>query len=62
MSEQKSRTVPSKQWSCSELKDGEQNLLAIKQEQYTKTDLEDEIKEPMGNSSLVLGNYVILCL
>lgn len=60
MSEKKIRPVPSKQWSCSELKDGEQNLLAIKQEPYTKTELEDEIKEPMGNSSLGLGNYIIL--
>lgn len=32
MSKRKGATVPSKQWSCSELKDGQDELLAVKTE------------------------------
>jgi len=43
MSKRKGGTVPSKQWSCSELKDGQQALLAVKSE--GEEDLEEKIKE-----------------
>ena len=37
--------VPSKQWSCSELKDGDQKLTAVKRE--PEDDLESKIKDPI---------------
>lgn len=38
------RTVPSKQWSCSELKEGQSHLLAVKNE--PEDDLAAKIQEP----------------
>lgn len=39
------RKVPSKQFSCSELKDGHAKLMAVKMESISKDQLEDEIQE-----------------
>ena len=44
--EKAKRTVPSKQWSCSELKDGHQQLLSVKTESVSKDQLALEIQEP----------------
>ena len=38
------RAVASKQWSCSELKDGQQKLLSVKNEK--EEDLDAQIQEP----------------
>ena len=40
----RTRTVPSKQWSNSELKDGHKELLKVKTEQ--EDDIEGKIQEP----------------
>lgn len=38
------RAPPSKQWSCSELKEGHASLLQVKEE--AEPDLDQKIKEP----------------
>ena len=43
MAEPKGRKVPSRQWSCSELKDGDAALTRVKRE--PEEDLETKIKE-----------------
>jgi len=43
MAVKRERPVPSKKWSCSELKDGQKNLLKVKNEK--EDDLESKIKE-----------------
>ena len=39
------RKVASKQWSCSELKDGNQKLMAVKMETPGKAQIDQEIEE-----------------
>lgn len=44
MTTKRPRAVPSKQWSCSELKEGQAKLLAVKNE--VEDDLALKIQEP----------------
>lgn len=39
------RQVPSKQWSCSELKEGNKDLLRVKQESGGEEELKRKIQE-----------------
>lgn len=41
----KTGKVPSKTFSCSELKDGQEHLKAVKQEKLSLSELEKQIKE-----------------
>ena len=46
LKEKPKRDVPSRQWSCSELKDGHKQLMNVKMEAVSKDQLAKEIKEP----------------
>lgn len=55
--------VPSKQWSCSELKDGAKQLHAIKKEY--EEDLADKIQEPSNtlqskNTHALLSQMILI--
>lgn len=46
MAPKKETTLGSKQWSCSELKDGSTHLMRVKKESGGEDDLKNKIKDP----------------
>ena len=48
MGKQGKREVPSKQWSSSELKDANKELLKVKKEGLSPDELSKQIQEPKG--------------
>lgn len=63
MTTKRPRSVPSKQWSCSELKEGQAKLLAVKHE--VEDDLALKIQEPTHGCYILImfemGGINFLC-
>jgi hypothetical protein len=53
------KTVPSRQWSCSELQDGHAKLLEIKSEKLSPDEMQKQIDEAYHNNMcrVFLGSF-----
>ncbi len=60
MAPKRGTPVPSRTFSCSELKEGQKHLKEVKQEKLSMSDLEKQIKEPKCDENWCKFIFIIM--